>query len=614
MLQGIANVAWTRQSTWILGWLLLAGALATCTEDTPDDDAGGVQCPEGTVRDGDRCVMEDRDCATQETCNGQDDDCDGETDEDAEGVGDPCGPNDGVCQRGTQTCANGELLCDGVVEQGDEVCDGVDNDCDDQIDEGLLNGCGSCGEPTDEVCDGVDNDCDGLIDEDLQAACFENTANVNSPLGTNLVQPTDFSNEFPFVDHMKMARPWFSGTVDQFQDDRSLAKDADGWPNALEDGQVARSVIFTNTIDASQRAGTRFIVLKSGDGDVDHGNVTIDSSSSARDVITLTENLWTLIITRTNPDDPIKIRIVPEGGICTSNPLRRVDEEGDCPGGDFKSFEAVDGPRFMPEFLDTIKAYRYLRFMDWGHTNRTVQNEIDADPDLIELRERALVDHATWTQPLRGVPVEVMIELCNLMGMDIWFHIPYRASDAYVDGVAAIIRDQLGSGRKVYVEYSNEVWNGIFVQTDFARQQGEAMGLGTDPFTATIEFYALRATQVMKRFEAVFGGTSRLFRVVATLQGNGFAVETILGFRDTADHIDFFAIAPYFGDTAGEGSFPLEGRNRGGTPLTPDQEIARFKQMGVDGLFDWLLNDTQPDLFGSLEGTRSPRSDALNLV
>ena len=40
---------------------------------------------------------------------------------------------------------------------------------------------------------------------------FNNTANVKSPLGTNLMRPADFSNEFPFVDHMKQAREWFSG-------------------------------------------------------------------------------------------------------------------------------------------------------------------------------------------------------------------------------------------------------------------------------------------------------------------------------------------------------------------------------------------------------------------
>jgi hypothetical protein len=45
-----------------------------------------------------------------------------------------------------------------------EICDGLDNDCDDEIDE--ENVCGTC-TPTEEVCDGIDNDCDGEVDEDF---------------------------------------------------------------------------------------------------------------------------------------------------------------------------------------------------------------------------------------------------------------------------------------------------------------------------------------------------------------------------------------------------------------------------------------------------------------
>lgn len=47
-----------------------------------------------------------------------------------------------------------------------ETCNGVDDDCDGQIDEGVKNACGGCGAVPSETCgDGKDNDCDGQTDE-----------------------------------------------------------------------------------------------------------------------------------------------------------------------------------------------------------------------------------------------------------------------------------------------------------------------------------------------------------------------------------------------------------------------------------------------------------------
>ncbi len=74
-----------------------------------------------------------------ETCNDEDDDCDGEVDESFAGKGNGCTAQQNGCQvQGTRVCsADGtELVCDAPpAEPQAETCDGTDEDCDGEVDE-----------------------------------------------------------------------------------------------------------------------------------------------------------------------------------------------------------------------------------------------------------------------------------------------------------------------------------------------------------------------------------------------------------------------------------------------------------------------------------------------
>jgi hypothetical protein len=173
--------------------------------------------------------------------------------------------------------------------------------------------------------------------------------------------------------------------------------------------------------------------------------------------------------------------------------------------------------------------------MDFMHTNGS---EIETWDD------RPKPDDANWSK--RGVPLEVMCDLANRIGCDAWFCMPHKADDNYVRQFARQARSLLDPERKVYIEYSNEVWNSIFDQHKFAAAQGQKLGFSDKTWQAAWRYTAYRSKQIFKIWEEEFGGRGRLVRVLPSQAAVTAVSKQVLSFQDAYRSADALAIAPYF--------------------------------------------------------------------
>ncbi len=219
--------------------------------------------------------------------------------------------------------------------------------------------------------------------------------------------------------------------------------------------------------------------------------------------------------------------------------LKTVDPANPTRNFDCREAGADPEALFDPLYLDNVKRYHSVRFMDWQRTNGN---------EPVTWAKRTTPAMGQIFGNADGYAIEHMIELANRTGVDPWFCMPWNADEDYVRKFAEMVRDRLKPGLVAYVETSNEVWNWAFPVTKQAYQEGIARNLSSDASQGMFRRYAQKMVEQMDIWTDVFAGqTSRIVRVAASQNANSWPIKQILQYGDTATRIDAISSAPYFG-------------------------------------------------------------------
>jgi hypothetical protein len=193
---------------------------------------------------------------------------------------------------------------------------------------------------------------------------------------------------------------------------------------------------------------------------------------------------FAVAITVTNPSDPVRnIRLVEE----------RYESLLDA------------GGIFYPEFLDRLKDYRSLRFLDWTETNIY-------QPFVYDINQKPNVGDVSYAGNSSHVPWEIVIELCNQTGCDCWINLHPSAPDDLQLWVARLFAENLNPALRLRVEYGNEQWNGGLGSGYWITRYAETHGIVGDPkapnpgWSNHLKAYALLSQHAFALWESAFAG------------------------------------------------------------------------------------------------------------
>lgn len=335
-------------------------------------------------------------------------------------------------------------------------------------------------------------------------------------MGIGLGGVSPYTSAWQFVDMMKYSREW--------RPPRGLdvIEDEYGWPVALKAKNGTRMTIAPGRMVRmwiyNRRIAGDVVLTWEGDGEVAISRreaklIEDEYPDRKRRVYhwdDVSDGVFDLDVIRSNPNDHVRnIRIWMPG------------------------FENADSP-FHPLFTKRLEPFAYYRFMDWGHTNNSEQKD---------WADRKTVRHMRQSG---GTAYEYMIQLANETGKEPWICIPHLATDDYVRQLARLLETGLDPKLRVWIEYSNEIWNPAFKQTQWLWQKARDEGHSKGPWEWGADLCGRRSAQIWAIMEKELGDPDRLVRVLTHFRWIDRAVEAAKAPANGSGRLDVIGLNGYF--------------------------------------------------------------------